>query len=69
MIGVDGKTVMAPAFMGVPETPVEMIYIIIIAVVSMVLKNWKIPVAAVVGFYIFNHQRNATPPAPTSGRS
>ena len=61
MLGVEGKTVTAPALMGVPETQVDLVYIIVIAVVSMLLKNWKIPIAAVVGFYIFNHQRQANP--------
>lgn len=57
LLGIHGKTVNAPALMGVPETPIPLIYIGLIVLIGVVLKNYLIPLAALVGFYGYQYSK------------
>lgn len=51
MLGIHGKTANAPAVMGIPETPIPLIYILLVILLGVVFRNYLIPVFALVGFY------------------
>jgi hypothetical protein len=56
-LGIHGKYANAPALMGVPETPIPLIYIALVVLVGIVFRNVLIPVLAVAGFYGYQYSK------------
>jgi hypothetical protein len=69
MLGIDGKQVSMPALMGVPATSVDLIYVALVAAAALIFKSWKIPIGALLGYYIFQHQSHNPPQGDQSGRA
>mmetsp|Transcript_4120 Transcript_4120/g.6294 ORF Transcript_4120/g.6294 Transcript_4120/m.6294 type:complete len:111 (-) Transcript_4120:104-436(-) len=56
MMGINGKTLTVPAFMGLPEKEVGLIYIMIATLATLII-GWKALVFAVV-MYVVNVKSN-----------
>ena len=69
MLGIDGKQVSMPALMGVPATSVDLIYVALVVAAALIFKSLKIPIGALLGYYIFQHHSHNSPQGDQSGRA
>lgn len=55
-VGIEHSTVTVPALFGSPATKVPLIHIFVVALLGY-LVSWRIAIAAVILFFVYNHRR------------